>query len=70
MRNKEIEICKVDGKSNLADALTKNLDFGDIKYHIEGVGCYIGTGRHKAMPEAEKGSVEPWGASQQYEGEE
>ena len=58
-----IEICKVDGKSNLADALTKNLDHGDIVYHIEGVGCKIGIGRHKAMPEVEKGSVDPWGGN-------
>ena len=70
VRNKEIEICKVDGKNNLADALTKHLDNHEISKHIEGVSCYIGKGRHKAMPEIEKGIADPWGTFNSYEDEE
>ena len=58
VRSKEIEICKVDGKDNLADALTKHLESEDIAKHIRGVGGEIAKGRHKIMPEVANRSKE------------
>ena len=51
VRNKEIEVVKVNGTDNLADALTKNLDMNDLMKHVNGSENYIGKGRHKIMPE-------------------
>ena len=52
VRNKEIEVVKVNGTDNIADALTKNLDMKDLMKHVRNCENYIGTGRHKIMPEA------------------
>ena len=51
VRNKELELCKVKGLDNLADALTKYVDGHDIEKQLNGIGCYIGSGRHSIMPE-------------------
>ena len=51
VRNKEIEVVKVNGTDNIADALTKNLDTKDLMKHVRNCENYIGTGRHKIMPE-------------------
>ena len=58
VRSKEIEICKEDGKDNLADALTKHLESEDIAKHVKGVGGEIAKGRHKIMPEGANRSKE------------
>ena len=46
-----MEVVKVKGLDNLADALTKSLDRDSIRKHIEDANCYIGLGRHELMPE-------------------
>jgi hypothetical protein len=51
VRSKEIQIVKVDGTKNLADALTKYLAQGDMEKHVEGVSCYFASGRHELMPQ-------------------
>ena len=51
VRNKEVEVVKVKGLDNLADALTKSLDLDSIRKHIKDASCYIGSGRHELMPE-------------------
>ena len=51
VRNKEIEVVKVNGTDNLADALTKNLDTNDLMRHLKGSENHIGIGRHRIMPE-------------------
>jgi len=61
VRDKEIEINRVKGIENTADALTKHVDGEDIAKHLKGVNCYIGTGRHPEMPltAAESGKDTP-----------
>ena len=51
VRSKEIQIVKVDGTKNLADALTKYLAQQDMGKHVEGVSCYFASGRHELMPQ-------------------
>ena len=48
--NGEIELRKVEGQSNLADALTKYLDGDSILRHMEGTGQSRAQGRHIIMP--------------------
>ena len=51
VRNKDIELRKVKGLDNLADALTRNVDGDDIDKHLKGTRARIAAGRHEAMPD-------------------
>ena len=46
----EVELRKVDGQSNLADALTKHVDGDSILRHMDGTGQFHAHGRHVIMP--------------------
>ena len=46
----EIELKKIDGTSNLADALTKFVDGEGIRGHMWGTGQRYTPGRHTIMP--------------------
>ena len=48
----EIVFDKVDGKDNLADALTKYVGREDLEKHIRWTGQIIMPGRHHLNPEA------------------
>ena len=51
VRDGTLEICKVKGVDNLADALTKYVDRNEISKHLDGTNCSIVGGRHDIMPE-------------------
>ena len=46
----EIELKKVEGTNNLADALTKHVEQEIIRKHLEGTGQWLTEGRHEIMP--------------------
>ena len=48
--NGEIEIRKVDGKVNIADALTKDVNSEDIRVHMHHTSQSYAHGRHCVMP--------------------
>ena len=48
--NGDLSVQKVDGVSNLADALTKHLQKGPLTSHMESVRLEIRDGRHPLMP--------------------
>jgi hypothetical protein len=50
----EVEIMKVKGEINWADALTKHVDGDSLKRHSRYVGLNIGNDRHEIMPELGK----------------
>ena len=45
---------KVDGKKNLADALTKHVGISELEQHVEGTGGKVEKGRHELAPEIEE----------------
>ncbi len=47
----EVEILKVKGETNWADALTKYVDGDTLRRHSRYVGLEISSGRHQIMPE-------------------
>ena len=49
--NGGLELIKVNGEDNLADALTKHLGAGDLQKHMIGVGLEERVGRHDIMPD-------------------
>ena len=49
--NGDLELIKVNGGGNLADALTKHLGAGDLQKHMLGVGLEERGGRHEIMPQ-------------------
>ena len=49
--NGDLELIKVNGEDNLADALTKHLGARDLKKHMIGVGLEEREGRHSLMPD-------------------
>ena len=53
VNNKEIEIRKVKGEDNIADALTQHLDQRHISRHMHDTGQRIQTGRHELAPAAD-----------------
>ena len=55
VREKVIEVCKVKGIDNLADALTKHVNGDEIGKHLAGTNCKIEWGRHELMPEVANG---------------
>ena len=50
----EIELKKVEGANNLADALTKYVEQDGINKHLEGTNQRLEAGRHQIMPEIAK----------------
>ena len=46
----EIEIVKVKGENNLADALTKHVEGDELRKHCAWVGIAISKDRHEIMP--------------------
>ena len=50
----EIELKKVEGANNLADALTKYVEQDGIRKHLEGTHQRLEAGRHQIMPEVAK----------------
>ena len=53
----EIEIMKVKGEVNLADALTKHVEGDKLKQHTRWVGMEITADRHVIMPEVNDDDV-------------
>ena len=53
--NGEVELRKVEGAENLADALTKHLDGEGISKHMGGTGQSWVYGRHAIMPHVADG---------------
>ena len=51
----EIELRKIEGPENLADALTKHLDGDSIAKHMRGTGQSWEYGRHHIMPKVADG---------------
>ena len=46
----EVELRKVEGQSNLADALTKHVDGEGVSKHMSGTNQHYAFGRHVIMP--------------------
>ena len=46
----EIELRKVEGVNNLADALTKHVEHESIQKHLRGTHQCLTEGRHELMP--------------------
>ena len=46
----EIEVRKVTGISNIADALTKHTEHDMLRKHVEGVSLQVSNSRHDIMP--------------------
>ena len=63
----EIEIMKVKGEVNLADALTKHVEADKLGKHNQWVGLEIRGGRHEIMPEVNQ---EEWEEDMQDESED
>ena len=49
--NGEIEIRKVEGKTNIADGLTKHVTAEDIRIHMHHTSQHYACGRHGIMPQ-------------------
>ena len=47
----DLVVNKVNGKENLADALTKHVNSEDIRVHLFKTGQFIQAGRHEIAPE-------------------
>jgi len=67
--NGDLELIKVNGGDNLADALTKHLGAGDLQKHMIGVGLEERGGRHDIMPEVAQDGEEEY-AVQMVPGED
>ena len=52
VNSKEVEIRKVKGEDNLADALTKHVDQNGTGQHMRGTGQMFKEGRHVLAPDA------------------
>ena len=63
----EIEIMKVKGEINWADALTKYVDGDTLKRHAKYVGIEISSDRHEIMPGIGEGELEIENESEQDE---
>ena len=46
----EIELRKVEGANNVADALTKHVEYESIQKHLGGTHQWLADGRHELMP--------------------
>ena len=52
VNSEEIDLRKVKGEENVADALTKHLDQRNISRHLHATGQRIHEGRHELAPAA------------------
>jgi hypothetical protein len=59
VREGRIQLVKVEGTENLADALTKYVDSDMLEKHIKGSECEVVGGRHELMPEVQSSEVDP-----------
>ncbi len=59
VREGRIQLVKVEGTENLADALTKYVDSDMLEKHIKGSDCEVAGGRHELMPEVQSGEIDP-----------
>ena len=48
--NGEIELMKIPGSTNVADALTKSVESEKLLWHMDQVNMRIEPGRHELMP--------------------
>jgi hypothetical protein len=48
--NGDIEVCKIHGKENVADILTKHANAEDIRVHLHKTGQTVTAGRHELAP--------------------
>ncbi len=58
VREGRIQLVKVEGTENLADALTKYVDSDMLEKHIRGTECQVIGGRHELMPEDQTGEAD------------
>ena len=54
----EIELVKIPGNENVADALTKAIESDKIVWHMSKVRLHLKSGRHELMPEVESNTPE------------
>ena len=66
--SKDIVVKKVEGGSNIADALTKPLDANSLRAHIVGVGAVVREDRHEMAPR-EEGQDDPNTKCEEYRGQ-
>jgi hypothetical protein len=59
VRDGKIQLVKVEGTENLADALTKYVDSDMLEKHIKGSECEVVEGRHELMPEVQSAETDP-----------
>ena len=52
----EVELRKVEGSKNIADALTKHVDGDSLCNHMRSTGQTKEAGRHHIMPETAEGT--------------
>ncbi len=57
VRDGKIQLVKVEGTENLADALTKYVDADMLEKHIKCSECAVAKGRHELMPEVQSSEV-------------
>ena len=69
-RKWDLIVQKVDGNSNLADALTKHLGKNSLASHMESVRFEIRDGRHILMPLCDSADKAEVGAAVSFESEE
>ena len=51
MFRRDLEVEKIGGKLNIADALTKHVDSKALAVHVEGIKLERRSGRHAEAPE-------------------
>ena len=66
--SKDLVITKVDGGSNIADALTKAVDATKLRAHIVGVGAVVREDRHDLAPR-EEGQDDRYTSVEEYRGQ-
>ena len=57
VREGRIQLVKVEGTENLADALTKYVESDMLDKHIRGSECEVMEGRHELMPEVQSSEM-------------
>lgn len=57
VRRGEIEVEKVGGRSNIADALTKEAAAESLNMHIDGSSMRIASGRHELAPAVDESNI-------------
>ena len=54
MATGDIEVRKIDGKTNPPDSLTKHVSAEDIRVHMYQLGMKVTEGRHALAPEVDR----------------